>query len=264
MTKPTLSQTICDMLTENTGTHMLDSGGSNGRCWQRNQGLTVDALEAMPSATLQIYYSEKWGYDLSPTINVYHFLRDSLTLDEYCQEFNAIPANDWNGCTYGLSAAGQEWLLERDFRIYEENTFNTYNWESQLSQVLQYTYLKSPEFDGHGDDRGDYILLQVHGGADVRGGYTDAKLFKINCDYFGYESCGFSVELPDVDTKTPNLFDGSFLSGFVTLDWSGEWITSGGSCACNEYLSEFGKLAFDGLEGEQSSVTIAGDYWGAC
>ena len=46
MTKPTLSQTICDMLTENTGTHMLDSGGDNGRSWQQNQGLTVDALHA--------------------------------------------------------------------------------------------------------------------------------------------------------------------------------------------------------------------------
>ena len=28
-------------------------------------------------------------------------------------------------------------------------------------------------------DGGNYVLIQVHGGADVRGGYTDAKLFQI-------------------------------------------------------------------------------------
>ena len=26
----------------------------------------------------------------------------------------------------------------------------------------------------------EYILIQIHNGADVRGGYTDAKLFKLN------------------------------------------------------------------------------------
>ncbi len=44
----TIQQTICNMLTENTGTHMLDSGGEGGRNWQQNQGLTVAALEAAP------------------------------------------------------------------------------------------------------------------------------------------------------------------------------------------------------------------------
>ena len=29
-------QQIYNMLTENTGTHFLDSGGANGRHWQRN------------------------------------------------------------------------------------------------------------------------------------------------------------------------------------------------------------------------------------
>ena len=30
-------QAIFEMLTENTGKHFLDSGGDNGRHWQRNQ-----------------------------------------------------------------------------------------------------------------------------------------------------------------------------------------------------------------------------------
>lgn len=36
----TMDNLICEMLTENTGKHFLDSGGANGRNWQRNQGLT--------------------------------------------------------------------------------------------------------------------------------------------------------------------------------------------------------------------------------
>ena len=33
---------IYKMLTENTGTHFLDSGGSSNRHWQRNQVKTLD------------------------------------------------------------------------------------------------------------------------------------------------------------------------------------------------------------------------------
>lgn len=49
---------------------------------------------------------------------------------------------------------------------------NTYNGECLLSQTLQFIY-----FEYEGDS---YVLLQVHGGCDVRGGYTDAKVF--GCD----------------------------------------------------------------------------------
>ena len=38
----TIEQTIFEMITENTGSHMLDSGGAYGRNWQRNQGKTID------------------------------------------------------------------------------------------------------------------------------------------------------------------------------------------------------------------------------
>jgi hypothetical protein len=54
---------------------------------------------------------------------------------------------------------------------------NTYNGESSLSQVLQVI--------GVGDTYDcDVIALSIHNGADVRGGYTDYKLFRINCESF--------------------------------------------------------------------------------
>ena len=38
-------QIIYGMLTENTGTHFLDSGGSEGRMWQRNAKKTMQDFE---------------------------------------------------------------------------------------------------------------------------------------------------------------------------------------------------------------------------
>ena len=35
-------QVIYNMLTENTGTHFLDSGMANGRHWQKNQVKTLE------------------------------------------------------------------------------------------------------------------------------------------------------------------------------------------------------------------------------
>ena len=36
---------IYKMLTENTGVHMLDSGGAYGRNWERNQVKTIEDFE---------------------------------------------------------------------------------------------------------------------------------------------------------------------------------------------------------------------------
>jgi hypothetical protein len=252
----TLETQILEMLTENTGEALCDSGGAYGRHWQKNQGSTIEALEAMPSATLEIWHSENFGYEVTPTINVYHFLRDSLALDDLCQEFNAMPVEDWDSERCGLSRNGEDWLHKRGFTF--GGSGNTYNWDSYLSQVLQYTNLHSAECIS--DEWPDYVLLQIHGGCDVRGGYTDAKLFAVDCDYFPYENCRFSVET-DIDDKTPDIFTGQTRYPYLSISWSGEWINDDGGCADDDDIEEFAKLAFDGRESEQSSVTIEGDSY---
>jgi hypothetical protein len=49
---------------------------------------------------------------------------------------------------------------------------NTYNHENNLSQILLFVTFN---YEGN-----KYALLQIHGGADVRGGYTDTRCFKLN------------------------------------------------------------------------------------
>lgn len=247
-----IKETIAAMLTENTGTHMLDSGGANGRAWQQNKGMTVADFEAQPSATAEVYvreYKGKLTAEVLPSVNVFHLLTSGvLELPEFCKEFNAMPCNDWNSDLSGVSAEGYDWLMsvcnrENGFEIGEG--FNTYNWSANHSTVMQGTELT---LEGEwGEEK--YLLLQIHGGADVRGGYTDAKLFKISDHAELYnvltEDCGFSAELSD--------------DGYTNLSWHGEWINSDGGCADDDDLLKFALAC--GASLETPSIMIEGDAY---
>ena len=107
------------------------------------------------------------------TVSVFHYLTNNHELDEISEEFNKLNTNsnnwDANADIYGVSKEAWNYLNEfAEVEILQ--TFNTYNYDCDLSQVLQGSHL---EIDGD-----FYTLIQVHGGADVRGGYTDAKLLK--------------------------------------------------------------------------------------
>lgn len=239
-----LENTIAAMLTENTGTHMLDSGGANGRNWQRNAQMTLDAFKARPSATVEIYRSDRYdtpSIELIPTVDLFHKLTSGVIyLDDLCNDFNAMPVDDWNGDQYGVSAAGSEWLELHGFECDDTDGFNTYNWENNFSQVLQGTFVKL-----HGEEL--YVLLQIHGGADVRGGYTDAKLFKMSDYAETYDlltdNCGFGVETDDGE--------------YINISWHGEWINNDGGCLDDDDALAFATAA--GVTADNHTVTIDGD-----
>jgi hypothetical protein len=161
-----IKELIFDMLTEDTGRHPLDSGGAYGRAWERNQARTIEDFENEPE---ERYTYRKGGNYLERTVSVFHFL-SQLDMDELCEEFNAMPCDDWDADdeVYGVSKAQWDWLKSK-FEVKVGYTFNTYNGDSDLSQILQGSWV---------DINGDvYLLLQIHGGCDARGGYTNAKLF---------------------------------------------------------------------------------------
>lgn len=67
---------------------------------------------------------------------------------------------------------------------------NTYNAENMLTQDIQFLGFAVNEVpeeyqDNFGLSTGSMILLQIHGGADARGGYTAPKLFS----ELGYDDC---------------------------------------------------------------------------
>ena len=89
-------------------------------------------------------------------------------------------SDNWDSENFsGVSIEAENFLEEIDSDFvassYSHSATNTYNHESNLSQVLQFTAIKL--LGEH------YVILQIHGGCDVRGGYTDARLFKLDNEY---------------------------------------------------------------------------------
>ena len=255
----TLNQTIAAMLTENTGTHMLDSGGIDGRAWQRNACKALADFENQPSATADIYVREYKGElvaEILPCVNIFHLLTGgALELDDICKEFNAKPVDDWDGMP-GVSMDGYEWLMSNCGFDLKGEMFNTYNWSANHSQGMTGQELELND--------NNYILIQIHGGADVRGGYTDAKLFRLDdhAEFYNIvnEDCGFSVELKDIDNKTPDMFTGRTHDNYLSMSWHGEWINSEGGCGgSDEELLAFATAC--GASLDNPSITIEGDAY---
>jgi len=165
------NELIYSMLVENTGSHILDSGGAYGRHHERNANKTLRDFENEPEEQIIV-----GKYGLERIVSVYHYL-NGLTTDDICDMFNKLQSDsdNWNAevwrgehSIYGVSSEAWGWLTD-NHEVDIKRTWNTYNGDSDLSQTLQGSLL---EIFGE-----YYYLIQIHGGCDVRGGYTDAKLF---------------------------------------------------------------------------------------
>jgi hypothetical protein len=194
----------------NTGVNMLDSGGDNNRRWQKNADKSIKDFDATPEVEL-----DDWTLDGAtdtsdavPTVSTWHYMLNNLEIDDLCAEFNAIPCDNWNSDdAYGLSTEGQEFLESRGFKV--QDAWNSYNGESNLDYVLQGASVL-PE-DSSNFEFPEYMLIQLHLGADVRGGYTDAKLYRITSDYFDTNPSVYgTIDGVEVETSYNgyNLTDG--------------------------------------------------------
>lgn len=231
---------LAAMLTENTGRSMLDSGDAYGRHWQRNEGLTVADFDAMPRQT----HSADYGTEL----NVYHYLAERLTfapeVDAAWREFdNLRPELSWY-------ESMDEWLdsLEvpaegaGDYYSDARFSFNSYNVESLLSQTIQFTKF--------GLEGRIFVLLQIHGGADVRGGYTRPRVFEVHDDCFGLDTtdstwscvpCGFTAwfrngNLEDYDLPESRATEGMLVQVDADTALPESWSIQSGCPLCHGAL----------------------------
>ena len=166
---------LAEMLTENTGRHFLDSGDHYGRNWQRNQ---EREFEQEPSGGLEArIYTNRDGesrVELLASLNVFQWLAERLEFNAYRQQcFEKWQARTGND---GQLPSIVEYVngLPDAAGLYGDGppmTINTYNGEDSLSQVIQYVYWE--------DCDGAHVILQIHGGCDVRGGYTDGVWFDV-------------------------------------------------------------------------------------
>lgn len=165
----TATKELYNMFIENTGTDLCDSGGYNDRHWQKN---LLQHPADRPAVECDCY-----GWH----INTYKYLlkQCDLRVDDVCKGFNLRNrhADRWDAdCeAYGVSARAWDWL-NRYFDVEITNTWNTYN-EGNSDFACFDQVLQGSDLTIHGEQ---YVLLQVHNGADVRGGYTNARLFLVH------------------------------------------------------------------------------------
>ena len=208
-----IEQRVYNMLTENTGIHPMDSGMAEGRGWQKNQKKTLNDFIKEPRVTYEIDGDGKDSSDINPTVSLFHYLVNNLEEDEICEAFNRLPCKEWDSEYYGISQKQEEYLLNRLGLSPVGEAGNSYNDDSMLSQVIQWQ-----GFTNDGTNIADYILLQIHNGADVRGGYTDAKLFKICND------SGYFTGCPDVYGEIDGIEVSTTYDGSTLLDDDGNAI----------------------------------------
>lgn len=190
----TLEEKIYTILTTGTGRHFLDSGGDSGRHWQRNQLRPIGSFQEEPRAVM-----DEWG---GVTISLFHHLVDALHVTRLSEALDEE--------LYAFSKEREGSYLE-DIEAFIEHigaeegySENSYNRESNLSQVIQYQ-----TFALGGTE---YVALQVHQGADVRGGYTRPYIFELADEYALLNEWG-SIECTGEDAHR--------------YDWSSEWLIEG-------------------------------------
>ena len=167
---------IYKMLTENTGVAMCDSGGDDGRHWQRNQKKSFEDFQN----EIEISYDKDFGC----TKSLFHHLNESLEyLPELTKKLNSWISKDKYDVFKNYHGRCNDWDNVQTFMekyIYPDEKINchyTYNEETVLSQDVQILY--GGDIFDH-----DIIALSIHNGADARGGLTDYKFFKVDWDSF--------------------------------------------------------------------------------
>lgn len=179
-----LKKVASDMLKENTGQHMLDSGGAYGRHWQRNQ--TRD-FEKEPAVFVHLDGDAETGEikELWGTYNLYWFMQNFFYLDRDTTYLNTkfrkfatteeMKHESWEDC---LDKFRKE--EKADYK-YGEYTYNR-GGDCVLSQDIVYDVIDFPLPD---DREEQFVCIRIHGGADARGGFTAPYFFKCDePDYF--------------------------------------------------------------------------------
>lgn len=171
------------MFTENTGKSFLDSGDAYGRHWERNQNRTPEEWLNRHSAIVET------DYGLNVEIDLFKWLRDRVELtptaellqQQWEEWVKADPERDVFSC-----ASMEDWANEiTNSHEGEPSLGNSYNWENLLNQVIQYVPFTWNETH--------FVLLQIHGGCDVRGGYTAPQLFEVESVFTFYDMTNADV-----------------------------------------------------------------------
>jgi hypothetical protein len=182
-----LESMIANMLTENTGIHMMDSGMGSGRAWQQHQ---LKMGESSPQDYLSAAPFVRWDEFSGIKVSTYHHFTDTLKSTEHSraldEEFHAFASH--NAWLEDMESWVQT-LIDSD-RVEKSDVHgaeNTYNSSEPVTQHFQYV---SFELDDE-----TYHIVQTHNGADIRGGYSTPHVFAATGEVWALGDTGEGVSL---------------------------------------------------------------------
>jgi hypothetical protein len=248
-------EVLLAMLRENTGRHFLDSGGEHGRRWQSNQtrDLLCETAAVVTFRHWSIEFEHRTLHWLCERLEVDDDANEAFD-DQFLEEKSqggdepswyelreTFPEwfARWRGrgceaagggcesepicghCDGSGSCDGEENSYSAT-GIYGDGqsiTVNTYNEDNLLDQVLLFTYFELRAGAGRGGCVGVYVVLQVHGGCDVRGGYTRPRVFRVTRDE--------GVEIFDYRRGTIFCRGGEHSHRWTTDDGGAHWYFEG-------------------------------------
>lgn len=203
----TTLDTIRELLTEKTGHSIIDSGDIYGRTYQRNQQIDWD-LDKVAQASLR---TTEYGAEVS--VSIFHHVAALLETNLVCEAFNKLDdGGNWNGEQYGCTAGMSEFLDLIGAEV--SDPWNSYNWDNHFDQIVQgYRVTINGE---------EYALIQIHGGCDVRGGYSSARLFKVQeweGDYWMDDGCNFAMRRAELEPAGLPPAEGTDPETLLMLDF---------------------------------------------
>lgn len=195
------------MLTERTPTSILDSGGAYGYHFEdhrRTAEIGDDAWESEnPPARLE---------DGRVIISLYAYLLEKLDFAEeedqkfqsFCEERDVAGLTAQHAYLDFLREVVHGEKLYSFHEGWEPEIINSYNGDCSLDQTIQFFVWTEPEY---GDA---FICLSIHGGCDVRGGYTHPRIFQVGdrynepTDFLRWNDVGMMCDLCDASWHSDN------------------------------------------------------------
>jgi hypothetical protein len=287
------AEVVLSMLREDTGRSCLDSGDAYGRHHERNQRRDI---EGEPASSLSFRYGEiqveHHVYDwLLERIALDDDANDAFD-GPFREHLDPDDDKSWRELREEFPDWFARWRSQRDGErpcdecddgdesctgcggtgvvpgldslyvasgIYGDGppiTINTYNEENLLDQTLLFTYFELRSRTGRGGRVGSYVVLQIHGGCDVRGGYTRPRVFVIDED----------DELAIFDYRRATIFCDGDPTHWWSTDDGCHWY-AGGACGrgAGAPLETYTIVAGDEVEdAEAKIVRVAADGSGQC
>ena len=132
-------QIIYEMLTESTGTHMLDSGGDDDRHWQQNQKMSLEDFE---NEIEYEFFDTDTEYPYREKSLFHHLVeccefaeRETMYFENWIDEDKYHYIDNPEGRTNELPSV-EEYMTERFGQ--EAECINYYNGDCDLSQTIQF------------------------------------------------------------------------------------------------------------------------------